>query len=200
MKFDGAFVNAEVGGDLLVHFAADHMGENLLFPVGQSRQAAAQFGKAFVRGRSRAFSCQRALDRREQRLGRRHLGEKIFGAPPHGMDRGRNVGLPGKKDIGMVMPAPMIISCNSKPFTPGMLRSSSTTPRASWTDGPEEFFCRRKGASLIARRLQQALRRSRKENRRQPGKWGWRTSLHEFTCRRSRLEAIGGEGNVEGGT
>ncbi len=91
MQLYGAFVDAEVGGDLLVHPAAHHVVQDFELALGE-------FCKPLAHLALPAVGFERSMDGGDELFLRGMLLEEIDGAVLHGAHRAGNIGIAGEKD------------------------------------------------------------------------------------------------------
>src|ERR1700682_4149812 len=157
MNLHGDFAGPELGSYLFIEHARNDQGHDLAFACGQRLVALTQFGKLNVLMTNHPVSVQSLVNRIQQVLVSKGLGQEFDRAGFHGLHGHRNISVPGDEDdrnaqAGVSQLALKIQTVNS--------RKSYVQNQAAWTVGPlaaQEILRRCEGLRLQAHRLQHAL-------------------------------------------
>ena len=98
VEFDGAFVNAEVGGDLFVQLALDDMAEDLALAIRQLLERFQQLEAFLLLQENLLVVGKGAMDGGKEFFLRRVFGQEILGTSAHGFDGGGDVTLAGQEN------------------------------------------------------------------------------------------------------
>jgi hypothetical protein len=128
MDLDRLLDGAEVDRDLLVELARDHMLKDFAFA---RRQPAEPLADRLQRGAGLAHDAvafDRPLDGSQQILLADRLGQEIDRPGLHRPHAAGNVAMAADESDSRWQPAAANAVCSSRPFRPGMARSTTTQP------------------------------------------------------------------------
>src|SRR3954465_15245142 len=154
VQLDGALVDAKVGGDLLVHAAAQHVAQHLELALREPGKALAHLALLPVGRESALHGCG-------QLLARRALLEEIDSAASHGAHRAGNVGRSGEEDHPQAQAAPCKLALQLETIHPRHVEIHHHAAARLAGELREQFSARGVARHLVASRGEQARQRAR---------------------------------------
>src|SRR4029077_13933648 len=100
MDLHGDFAGPQVKSYLLIEHSRNYQGHNLTLACSQSRVALSQLGKLNPLLTRYPVAIQSLVDRIQQGLVQKRLGQELHGTGFHGLHRHRNISVPGDEDDG----------------------------------------------------------------------------------------------------